>query len=376
MIVEGIPVARVLGIEVRISLAWVALLAIVLVVGAEQAGAVAPALDPATRWIVGAVVAVAFLVSVLAHELAHAVTARHRGVEPGPIVLGFVGGLAPLEIQAARPRDETAIALAGPVLSLVLALGALAASAVLTGGGLAGALGSGLLVIGGLNLALACLSMLPGIPLDGGRVVRAVAWARSGDRDRASAVAAIVGRTTGWTLAGVGIVAALTVRPIEGLMVLSLGWFLSTGARTLERRLAMARLLRGVAVGAVMERDVPKLTATLTLDTFADRFAGPEAVTSLPVIDEEAPLGVVGAGRLRRIARRAWATTRAAEVMSTPPGAPFLAPDDLLWEALETLQRSGLDGLAVVEDGRFAGMLTRRAVAEAIRSRIGVEAGA
>lgn len=376
MIVEGIPVARVLGIEIRISLAWVALLAIVLIIGAQQAAAVAPGLAPVGQWAVGVAVALAFLVSVLAHELAHAVTARRRGVDPGPVVLGFVGGLAPLEIKAERPRDEVAIAVAGPALSLALALVALAASAAVPGEGSAAALGSGLLVVGGLNLALACLSALPGIPLDGGRVVRAVAWARSGDPDRASAVAALVGRTAGWALAGIGIVISLAVRPIEGLMVLSLGWFLSSGARTVERRLGMARLLRGVPVGSVMERDVPQLAATLTLDTFADRFAGPDALASAPVVDDATPLGVVGAGRLRRIARRAWATTRAADVMSAPPGAPFLAPDDRLWEALEILQRTGLDGLAVVEDGRVAGMLTRRAAADAIRARIRAEAGA
>lgn len=373
---DGVPVARVLGVEIRISIAWVALLAIVMLLGAESAGRVAPGLGMVARWAIGAAVAFAFLVSVLAHELAHAVAARRRGLEPGPVVLGFFGGLAPLDIQAARPRDEVVVALSGPAVSLGVAAASLAAAAPLGGTGLAAAVGSGLLILGGLNGALAVLSLLPGIPLDGGRVVRALAWARTGDQERASAVTAVVGRATGWALATAGILVALLARPAEGLMILSLGWFLSSGAKALQRRLGVAALLRGVPVHAVMERDLPRLAGSLTLDTFADRFAGPEALTSLPVVEDEAPLGVIGASRLRRIARRAWPTTRAADVMSSPPSAPFLGPDDALLAAVETLQRTGLDGLAVVEDGRLAGMLTRRAAAEAIRERVRAKAGA
>lgn len=373
---DGVPVARVLGVEIRISIAWVALLAIVTLLGTESAGRVAPDVGMVARWAIGAAVAFAFLVSVLAHELAHAVAARRHGLEPGPVVLGFFGGLAPLDIQGARPRDEVVVAVSGPAVSLGVAAASLAAAAPLGGAGLAAAVGSGLLILGGLNGALAVLSLLPGIPLDGGRVVRALAWARTGDQDRASAITAVVGRVTGWTLASAGILVALLARPAEGLMILSLGWFLSSGAKALQRRLGVAALLRGVPVHAVMERDLPRLAGSLTLDTFADRFAGPEALTSLPVVEDDAPLGVFGASRLRRIARRTWPTTRVADVMSSPPSAPFLGPDDELWAAVETLQRTGQDGLAVVEDGRLAGMLTRRAASEAIRERVRAKAGA
>jgi Zn-dependent protease len=373
---EGVPVARLFGIEIRISVAWVALLAVVIVLGADQAGRIAPELGAPARWAIGGAVAVSFLLSVLVHELAHAVTARRRGVDPGPVVLGFFGGLAPLEVQGTRPRDELVIALAGPGLSLVLALLCLAATVPLGSEGFSGAVGAGFLVIGGLNGVLAILSLLPGMPLDGGRVIRALAWARTDDQHRASVVTALVGRATGWVLGSAGVLVALTVRPAEGLMVLSLGWFLAAGARALQRRSAVQELLRGVPVSAVMERDLPQLTGSLTLDTFADRFGGPEGATSLAVVADEVPQGVVGIQLLKRIGRKAWPATRAEDVMARPPTAPFLAPDDPVWAALETLQRTGLDGLAVVEEGRLAGILTRRAAAEAIRDRVrtGLEA--
>ncbi len=376
MISEGVPIARLFGIEIRVSIAWVALLAIVVLLGAEQAAAVAPALAPGVQWMVGGGVAVAFLVSVLAHELAHALTARRLGVDPGPVVLGFVGGLAPLDVQASRPRDELLIALAGPLLSFVIAVGASSVAVGVAGDGTLAAVAGGVLVIGALNAILAILSLMPGMPLDGGRVIRALAWARTGDPDRASVITASIGRFAGWVLGGAGAFVAVTLRPSEGLMILSLGWFLATGARALQRRLAVMALLRGVTVRAVMEQDLPKLTGSLTLDTFLERFGGPEGATSLPVIADDAPVGVVGMAKLRRIGRKAWATTRAAEVMVTPPAAPFLRPDDLVWTALQLLQKSGVDGLAVVEDGRVAGMLTRRAAAEAIRDRMAAGAQA
>ena len=110
----GVPIARILGIEIRVSLAWTLLIALITVIGAQQATIGAPDLNPVVQWLIGVAVALLFFVSVIAHELAHAIVGRRRGVPATSIVLGFIGGLAPLGIQAARPRDELAIAVAGP----------------------------------------------------------------------------------------------------------------------------------------------------------------------------------------------------------------------------------------------------------------------
>jgi Zn-dependent protease len=368
---EGLPVARLFGIEIRVSIAWVLLLAIVTLLGADRAGAAAPELAAVVQWIIGGFAAVVFLLSVLAHELAHALVARRRGVEPGPVVLGFVGGLAPLHVQGSTPRDELAIAVSGPALSIGLcAVSVTAGIALFTGSGAVAAVGAALLVVGALNGILALLSIIPGMPLDGGRIVRTLAWARTGDQRRASRITATVGRLTGWLLIALGALIALTVRPAEGLMVLSLGWFVGAGGRALDRRLTVDALLEGISVGSVMERDVPRVAPQLTLDTFAERYLATDGATSLPVVADDAVLGVLGVGRLRRIRRRAWATTRAADVMAAPPAAPFLDVADPLVDALEALQRTGLDGLAVMEAGELAGMLTRRVAADAIRSRL------
>ena len=114
----------------------------------------------------------------------------------------------------------------------------------------------------------------------------------------------------------------------EGLIAIALGWLFNTGSRTLERRNALEQLLRGVSVSEAMQRDVPFVGPSLTIDTFANRFEGPDAVAAMPVVDEDQVVGVVGRRRLVRLGRRRFGRTRVDQVMATPPQVPFLAPDD------------------------------------------------
>ena len=369
---DGVPIARLFGIEIRISLAWAVLAAIVTLMGAEQAAIMAPGIATPVQWAIGGAVALGFLASVVAHELAHALVGRSRGVPSTRIVLGFMGGLAPLSIQARRPVDELVIALSGPVLSLSVALLVLPLAIVagMAGPGLE-AVAGGLVLVGGLNLVLGLLSLLPGLPLDGGRVVRALAWARSGDRDRAGRFTARVGRMIGWATVGVGVAMALAAQVTGGLVVLALGWLVAMGGRTLDRRLDLEILLRGATVDDAMRTDGQRVPPNLTVDTFADSFQGPEAVSALPVVDDDVVLGVIGIKRLQRLGRRKFGSVRAADVMAAPPQAPFLALGDALWSAVDTLNQAGLDGMAVVDEGRFAGMVTRESIAEVIRQRLG-----
>jgi Zn-dependent protease len=372
---NGLPIARLFGIEIRVSFTWAVLVAIVTLLGAQQAALTAPGLAAPVQWLIGVAIAVGFLVSVVAHELAHALVGRRYGVESTTIVLGFVGGLAPLSIQAPKPRDELAIALAGPLLSLglggvMLAFGVLDAIVAPQLGALAGSL----VVLGALNVILAGISLMPGMPLDGGRVVRALAWARTKDRDRAGAVTSRVGRLLGFTVIGVGIAMALADLATEGLLVIALGWLLTTGARTLDRRLALERLLRGATVREAMEADPPSVGPNLTVDTFADRYEGPDGIPAMPVVDDERVLGIIGRRRLQRLGRRRFGSTRASEVMAIPPHAPVLTPDDPLWDALDTMNSGGIDGLAVAVEGRLAGMLTRDSVSRAVRTRAAADA--
>jgi Zn-dependent protease/CBS domain-containing protein len=371
----GVPIARVLGIEVRVSMVWGLLIAIVALLAAEQAMVAAPGMAGVLHWLIGVAVALAFLATVVAHELAHAVVARHQGLPRTRILLGFIGGLAPLAIEARRPRDELLIAVAGPVVSLVIGgvATALAVAAAFAGAELAVLSGS-LLLVGGLNLVMTVLSLLPGMPLDGGRMIRAIAWAGTGDADRASLLTARIGRVAGWGLVGSGVILAVADLVTAGVLALGMGWMLSTGAGTLARRLEVERLLRGATVADVCRPSVERIPPGLTVDTFAGRFTGEGRVSCLPVVDGERVLGVIGARQLRWLRGGRAATTRASEVMLTPPAAPFLAPDDDLWPAVELISRLGVDGLAVVSGGGLQGVVMKESIGE-LMIRRGAEPG-
>ncbi|MFL5755115.1 MAG: CBS domain-containing protein, partial [Chloroflexota bacterium] len=356
---DGLPIARVAGIEIRLSLAWVLMLAVVTLVGAEGAQEVDASLRDPVAWALGAVIAGLFLGSMIAHELAHALTARLRGIDPGAVVLGLTGQMAPLEVEGRTARDELAIAAAGPLVSLGITLVLVPVGVVLDDArGITDAVALGVLLLALLNAALAGLGLLPALPLDGGRIVRALAWWRTSDVDRASRFTVTVSRYVGWWLMALGVTFAIVLRPDIGIVVLALGWFISTGARVMQRRLGLEQALRGVLVSDALERDVPRVAPQLTLDTFADS-AVKSGATSVPVIADDRVVGVVGLDKIRRVARRSWPTTRAGDVMAVPPAAPFLTPDDPFWDALELLRTTGLDGLAVVDEGVLTGMFTR-----------------
>ena len=371
--VSGIPIGRILGFEIRVHFSWVLILALVAVIVVGQLEAAAPDAEPALRWLVGGIIAAAFLASVLAHELAHGVVARRRGLPTGPITLLFFGGVTVLEHDAERPADEAAVAVAGPVVSAVVGV-VLAAIAVAVGQSrdeLLTGTAAAALTLAVLNLLLGGINLVPGFPLDGGRILRAAIWARTGDRGRATRLTAGIGRAIGWALVGAGLVVVLRGDVASGIMLGLAGWFLGTAARAVVRQQAVEDLLRRVTVGEAMERDVPAIAPQLTLDTFAEELIG-EGDTERPsvvsVMRDDEVVGVIGQTQLRSVGRSAWTTTRAEDLMSATVDLPVLSPADSVWSGLDRLRRSGAEGLPVSDGSGILGLLTRRSVMRAIQA--------
>jgi Zn-dependent protease/predicted transcriptional regulator len=380
--VNGIPIGRVLGFEIRIHLSWVLILALVAVVTVGQLEEAAPDAQPALRWLVGALIAAAFLISVLAHELGHGLVARHRGLETGPITLFFFGGSTALDHDTERPADEAAVAVAGPLVSvgigLILGGGALALSRLGGTDELLGGTAAAMLTLAVLNLLLGGINLVPGYPLDGGRILRAVVWARSGDRGQATRSAAAAGRAIGWALVGAGLVIVLTGDTTNGIMLGLSGWFLGNAARAVVRQQGVEDLLRGVTIGEVMERDVPSIPSQLTVDTFAERLFGEATdpgASVVPVVRDDAVVGVIGPTQLRSVGRASWATTRAEDLMVDTANLPALRASDSVWSGLDRLRRTGLDGLPVTDASGILGMLTRRAVVRTIQAQTAARGG-
>ena len=370
----GVPVARLFGIEVRLQLGWVLVVALVAALAAVQIAEATPSINPAVQWLLGGVVAAGFFGSALIHDMSHAVLARRRGVEVKSVVISFFGGATPLDASSPNPGDDLAIAVAGPAVSLgiggLLAVAAVGLDAV--GGAAAIAVAQVLAVLGVLNLILGLVNVVPAYPLDGGRIVRAIAWRRTGNLKDGWRAAGSVGRLVGMVVIAIGLGVILTDQLTNGAMIALSGWFLILSARAIRERIKVDEMIGDLYVRDVMERDTPSVHPGLTVDTFAAQLLdGDVPTTAIPVLDDDQVVGILGVRQVQRLRPAAWGSTRVEDVMARPPRLPIVSEGDGLVNAVERLQRSGLDGLPVVEDGRLVGVLTRRSIGFAVQARTG-----
>lgn len=371
----SIRLGRVFGIEVRMHPSWVlifVLITIQLTVVGAPTGEIE--LPPVLRASLAAIVAAVFFASVLAHELAHALVARRFGVPVEEILLFVFGGAARLDQEAPDPRAEVVITAVGPLMNLAIGVVALAPWLVLqsSGGDLVGALGTVAFWVGASNLFLAGVNLLPAFPLDGGRLLRAIAWAVTGDFVRATRVASMIGRAMGWALIATGILVAGLDDVVVGLWIVLVGWFLSQAAEGGYRRVAVEHLVQGLSVGDVMLHDYPVVSQNLTLDTLAQQTALEGGSAYYPVIQEGSLAGAVDLTAIRRVPRARWTTTRVVDVMKKLEALVTVTERDSLWDAVLRLEASRADGLPVVDPDdprRLVGIVTRDSVFRTLRLR-------
>ncbi len=367
---NGIPVARILGFEIRLHVSWLFIVAIVTVTVAGRITQFQPEIDPALTWAIGLIGSLGFLVTVIAHELAHAVVARRDGATGSVLVVHFVGSPAPIDVVASSPRAEAAIAIAGPLTSLVVG-GILVglAFASLSIGSWAGPIADVLMIVGALDLLLAGVSVVPAFPLDGARLVRAAAWARTGNERAGTRIAGVVGKYAGRVAMIAGLAIILTGETLDGIMVGLVGWFLMASARSVDRWLILDDLIQGMSVGEAMEKDLATISPQLTLDTFAPGILDGTVTPALPVLHDDVLVGIIGLAQVRAVAQRNWSSTRTEDVMVAKPEMPAASPNDRLTDALERLRQSHLDGLPVLDGDTLRGVLTRRSIAALLHAR-------
>lgn len=370
---DTIRLGRIAGIPVGVN--WT-VLAIGGLIAWSLAGRVLPGtvagLDPLAYWLTAVVVAALFLVSLLAHELAHAVVARRNGLEVDGITLWLLGGVARLRGEATSPGADARIAAVGPLASLAVAGLAFGAATVLGQLVLEGP--SALVVVGAqwltvVNVVLALFNLLPGSPLDGGRVVRAAVWAWRGDRLAATRVASGLGRLLGYGLVVVGAAESLVGADLGGLWSIVLGLFLASAAGLERQQAEIADALEAVTVGTVMSRDLPGAPAMLTLDVFIDQVLPGTRATTWVVTDADGePTGLLGVERLRGITRSDSRAMRLAALATPLAVLPRSTPGEGLVALLGRLDLDDAGVRAVVEDadGRVIGFVLPEDVARAV----------
>jgi Zn-dependent protease len=354
---------RIARIEVRTH--W-SLLLVALLVAQLLAVGVLPSAVPgqpaAAYWAAGALSAVTFLAAVLAHELAHALTARRFGIPVERVTLWLLGGVTELGHEARSPRAEAAIAASGPATSLALG-GAFAGAALLSSG--SGLVTATLAWLAAVNLVLGIFNLLPAAPLDGGRLLRAALWHRYRDRTRAAHASARAGSVLGVVLIGWGLLHVFAGQ-LFGLWFGLVGWFVLTAASA-ERTTAAARRLAGRTVRELMSSPPDVAPAWWTVADFAAQ-ADPALVASdvIPLVDfDGSPRNLLTARDLQRVPPDDRDTTRLRDAARNRMPVLVLDPDAPVPDAVLPLRARG--GVAVVvEDGRVVGTLRYADVAAAM----------
>jgi Zn-dependent protease/CBS domain-containing protein len=362
---RAIPIAR-FG-EVQLLAHW-SVLVILLLIANILAATVLPDAVPGESvllyWVISTAAAAVFMIALLAHELAHAEVARHYGMPVKRITVWMLGGLTELEGEPPSPRADALIAAAGPATSLAFGAVMALAARLLDAIGSAAVLIAGVRWLAEINVILAVFNLIPGAPLDGGRLLRALLWWRSGNRYRAGATTARAGRVLGIVLLSLGALEFLTGYA-AGLWLALIGWFVLTGAAS-ERYASLADRVQGLTVADVMSRNPVTAPAWWTVPEFVNGLAPAQsAQVAFPVIDVDGqPLGVLTWSDLERIPRDRRPQTPLRDVARRGPAFFTVSPDRSLPEVVLPLHLRG--GFAVVIDqGRLVGLVSEADVSAA-----------
>lgn len=348
---------RIAGIDIGIHYTWLFVFALVT-------WSLAVGYYPATHrgwsdlayWGAGLLSALALFTSVLTHELSHSLMARARGVGVDSITLFIFGGVSNLKSESENPQDEFLISIVGPLASFVLAgICWLALQAL---GSDRSPLGAILGYLALINALLGVFNLLPGFPLDGGRVLRSIVWAVTGSLHRATAIASFAGQGLGFLLILWGFWQFFSGALLNGLWTAFIGWFLNNAAETSRQQQAVQENLRGIPVGDLMNPEPPIAPPDLTVQAFVFDHLLRHGERAMLVCDAGRLLGIVSITDVKKLPREAWATTPVSAIM-TPAPLKTVAPSNDLSAAVQLLVEGTYNQVPVTEGERVVGLLSR-----------------
>ena len=358
---DAVTLFRVGGIPVRVHASWLVIVGLLtwsLSVGYFPQ--VLPDLPAIAYWTKGLLATLLLFASVFLHELSHALVARRYGIPVSSITLHIFGGVSQLEREADRPDVEFLVAVVGPLTSFAIAAVLGVAQRVFDPSPDIRATLGYLIVV---NLSVGVFNLVPGFPLDGGRLLRSLLWKLKGSFQWATQVATQVGSGFAFLLMGFGVFRALSGEFVGGLWLVLIGTFLRQAAEGSYQQLVLRRALANLTVGQIMTRDVVPIGPELSVARVVDEFFWRHHVSTFPVVDGGRVVGILGLDRVKRLPRERWAETTVRDAMLPISDALTTTSETPLWEAFEKLTRNGVGRLAVLDGGRLAGYLSIRDVA-------------
>lgn len=348
---------RIAGVEIGIHYTW--LLAFILITWSLAQGFFPqyyPGWELSTYWITGVLAALFLFLSVLVHELAHSLIAMAKGLSVRGITLFIFGGVSSIKGEPERPNVEFAIAIVGPLASLVLA-------GVFWGlrqavGQQVSPLAAMLSYLALVNALLAGFNLIPGLPLDGGRVLRSIIWGATGSLTKATNIAATVGRVFGWCLIAFGVFQLLTGNFLGGIWIAFIGWFLSSAAEASRQEVTAREHLSGVRVKDVMNPSLECISPQTSVEDVVRDIFFQRGRRAVLVCQDDNLVGIVTLTDIKELPQSKWEHTSVGEIMTRLPLHTVDTGDDLN-SALKLLAEHGLNQVPVLGKGRLVGLLSR-----------------
>lgn len=327
-----------------------------------------PGWSGAQHWVAGVITTSFFFTSVLLHELSHSLVARRLGLPVSSITLFIFGGVSNLTREPDRPRDEFLIAIVGPGTSFVLA----AICAVIWVATIdlnePVSLVSGYLSF--INAILGAFNMVPGFPLDGGRVFRSIVWARQRNLLRATRIASTTGVIVAYGLIAVGVIMTLTVALVSGIWFIFIGWFLKNASESNYQQMLLKDTLQGMLIANLINTSYTPVLPEITLRQLADQYILTQGHRYFPVLTGGgALLGLITLSDLRKVEQEKWEETTVYRAMTPAQKMLVLSPKDDAQQAFKLMTEHDVHQLPVVEDGLLMGFVTRADVLRLIQTR-------
>ena len=362
---------KVFGIQLRLHYTWFIIFVLVTVSLAWQVfPSFYPGWSQSLYWAIGIVTSLLFFASVIAHELAHSLVARVKGVPVKSITLFVFGGVAQITKEAAKPGDELRIAAAGPICSVAIAGLCYLLSVLMQG--ISAPVVAMAYWLAQVNLLLAVFNLIPGFPLDGGRMFRSALWRFTGNYQRSTRIATRVGRGVGYTFIGGGIVLMFVFQQwLGGMWLAFIGWFLENAASTSYKQSELREALRRLTATQVMTTDCPVVTSDATVNQIVRHYISSGGCALFLVADEGGLSGTLTLHNLKSIPQQKWDTTRAREVMTPVDTVKVAQSDQDALSILMDMEEGNINQMPVVSGGRVIGLVTRDNLVKLLHSRSG-----
>ena len=364
-------IGRLFGIDIEIDYTW--FIVFFLVAALLSTGILAnrlPGLSLGARWLVAGITALLFFASVLLHELSHSVVARRSGLGITGITLFLFGGVSKMSDEPESPGVEFRIAIAGPLTSVALAFVFLGIAHLVRPAPGGDVLNTVFTWLGWINGILAVFNLLPGFPLDGGRVLRAGLWRAMASLAEATRIASTFGHALGLLMIVGGVMLFALGAGFSGLWLAFIGWFLIQAAQSSYQQVVLRQAISGVPVGTVMTGDVNWVPAEIPLDQIVNDYVMRHNHPAFPVFDGDRLIGLLCLGDIRHVPQERWGQVTARE--ATPPlsQANTISPQADAWEALVRMSAESCGRLLVVEDGMLRGIISRTDINRLMRHRL------